>query len=154
MVLFHEIMQVLHLVDADGRTVCLMRARDGRFIGLFPVHGERCRHPVTAERWRQQVPRSRGISVLGEENGNGVPGRIQRPLPLPPLAFDPNVGLIHAPALPHEPLAAVARLFQWRAVSEDPPVDEGMLCLDPTFAQECFDVARAQRLGDHPSGRL
>jgi site-specific DNA recombinase len=52
----------------------------------------------------------------------------------------------HAPAAPHQPLTAVERLFQRWAVFDDPLVDGRMIHVDPTFAHEFFNVARAQRV--------
>src|SRR5262249_27022136 len=50
------------------------------------------------------------------------------------------------------PLAAVEYLFQLRAVSDDPPVDGGVIHLNPTFPHEFFHMPCAQPVGDIPAG--
>ena len=58
-------------------------------------------------------------------------------------AFDLNIRLVHPPAHPHRPFTPVKRLFQQRAIFDDPAVDRGVIQLHPTFFHEFFDVARA-----------
>jgi hypothetical protein len=39
------------------------------------------------------------------------------------------------------------RVFQQRAIFDDPPVDRGVIDVNPTFLHAFFDVARAQGVG-------
>ena len=43
------------------------------------------------------------------------------------------------------------RLFQQRAIFAGPPVDGGVIDVNPTFFHEFFDVARAQRVRQVPT---
>src|SRR5438132_4140349 len=68
-----------------------------------------------------------------------------------PLAFDLDIGFVHAPADPHRSLAAVKGFLQERAVFDHPPVDGRVIHVDTSFEHEFFDVARAQGVGDIPA---
>jgi hypothetical protein len=113
MILFDHITQVFDLMDDDVGTVGLVVAGDGGFIGLTAVNGDDFGHPVTADRLRQKPQRRLGILVLCQQNVTGLPGCIHGAIQIAPLAFDPDVRLVHAPADPHRPLALVECLFQW-----------------------------------------
>jgi hypothetical protein len=112
MVLFHYIIQILHLPDGDVGAVYLAVAFDGGVIGLAAIDGNRLGDPVSTDRLRQKAQRGLCIPVLGEQNVNRLTGLIYRPIQITLRPFDPNVGLVHAPAAPHRTLAAVEYLFQ------------------------------------------
>src|SRR5262245_49388575 len=61
------------------------------------------------------------------------------------------IGFIHPPTDPHRALAPVEGLLQLRAVLDDPPVNGGVIDLDPPFLHEFFDMARAQRIRHIPA---
>jgi hypothetical protein len=50
MILFHHIIQILHLADGDGRAVLLVIAFDRGFIGVTAVNGDHFGEPVAADR--------------------------------------------------------------------------------------------------------
>jgi hypothetical protein len=50
MILFHEIIQLLHPTDGDGGPVRRMIALDGGVIGLTAVNGDLLRHAAPAAR--------------------------------------------------------------------------------------------------------
>ena len=58
---------------------------------------------------------------------NGLAVLVHRTIQIPPLAFDPDVGFVHAPADPHGPFSAMERLFQLRAVFHHPALDGRMV---------------------------
>ena len=60
---------------------------------------------------RQKAQRGLGISVFREEKVNGLPRLIHRSIHVPPLAFDPKVGLVQAPAAPDRALAVSVANF-------------------------------------------
>jgi site-specific DNA recombinase len=70
----------------------------------------------------------------------GVPGHFYRL----------RLAHFHAPAHPHRTLPPVKRLFQQRAILDSPPVDGGVIDVNPTFFHEFLDVACAQRVRDIP----
>jgi len=49
MVLFHDIIQILHLTDSDVRAVLFVIALDGGFIGVTAINGDGLRQPVAAD---------------------------------------------------------------------------------------------------------
>src|SRR5262245_6758663 len=144
MVLFHDIIQIFHLPDDDVGAVRLIVALDGRVIGRTPIDRDRLRDPVTVARLRQKAERGLGISVLGEQKVDGLPGRIHRSIQVSPLAFDPNGGLVQAPAAPDRALAAMEGLFQQGTVLHDPALDGRMVEQHPTLFHEFLHMPIAQ----------
>jgi hypothetical protein len=49
MVLFHDVVEVLHLLDHDGGAVLCVVALDGSFIGLTAIDGKRFRQSVSRQ---------------------------------------------------------------------------------------------------------
>src|SRR5262249_45445296 len=47
--------------------------------------------------------------------------------------------------------AAMERLLELRAICDDPPVNGGVIHLNPTFLHELFDMARTQRIRHIPA---
>src|SRR5215813_6117804 len=72
MVLFHNIIQIFHLPDGDGRAVLFVIAFDGGFIGVTAVNGDRLRDPVPADRLLQKPQRGLFIPMLGQQKVNGL----------------------------------------------------------------------------------
>jgi hypothetical protein len=144
MILFDHIIQVFDLMDDDVGTVGLVIAGDGGFIGLTAVNGDDFGHPVTADRLRQKPQRRLGIPVLCQQNVTGRPGWIHGAIQIAPLAFDPDVRLVHAPADPHRPLALVERLFQWGTIRQDPAVDRRVVHGHAALRHQCFNMSITQ----------
>src|SRR5262245_41009651 len=82
--------------------------------------------------------------MLRQQKVNRLAMLIYSTIEIPPLAFHCNRRLVHPPADPDRPLAAMKRLLQLRTVLNDPPIDCGVIPLHPPFLHEFFDVARAQ----------
>jgi hypothetical protein len=94
MVLFYDIIQIVHLPDGDGRAVLFVRAFDGGFIGVTAVHGDRLRDSVPADRLLQKPQRGLCIPMLGEQKVNGLAVLIYLPIPIAPLTLDLAVRLV------------------------------------------------------------
>jgi site-specific DNA recombinase len=109
---FDNVVEVFDLADFYRSTMFLIVAFDGSFIGLTAVNGDCGGDPVSTDRLRQKAERGLCIPVLRQQKVDGLPGFIHRAIQIAPLAFDPDVRLVHAPATPHQPLAVVERLFQ------------------------------------------
>src|SRR5207244_2556204 len=84
------------------------------------------------------------VTLLREEEIDGLALFIHRAIQIAPLTLHLDVGFIHPPTDPDRPLVAVECLLQLRAVLHDPPVDRGVIDLHPAFLHEFFDVACAQ----------
>src|SRR5262245_36586154 len=82
--------------------------------------------------------------MLRQQKVNRLAMLIYSTIEIPPLAFHCNIRLVHPPADPDRPLAAMKRLLQLRTVLNDPPIDCGVIPLHPPFLHEFFDVACAQ----------
>jgi len=84
-------------------------AANGRFIGRTTVNGDLLRHAVAADRLGQAPLGGLLIALCRQQEIDGLAGLIHRTIEGIPVAFDLDVGLIHAPTDPHRPLAPVER---------------------------------------------
>ena len=91
MVLFHDVVEILDFTDGDGGAVLRIRAFDGRFIGRTPVDGDLLRHPVTADRLRQEPLSGLLVAFLCEEKVDGLARFIDGAIEIAPLALDLDV---------------------------------------------------------------
>src|SRR5262249_7483495 len=87
----------------------------------------------------------------GQQKVNGLPLPIHGAIQVIPLAFDLDIGFVHAPADPDRPLPAMKRFLQLGAIFDDPAVDGGVIHLYPTFLHEFFDMASTQRIRHIPA---
>jgi hypothetical protein len=148
MVLFHHIIQILHLADDDRGVVRFIVSPDGGRIGLAPIDRDLLGHPMAADRLGEE-PLGGWLIALGcQQEINGLAALIHRPIPIVPLAFDLDVRFIHPPTVTHQPLAAAKRLFQLGAVLQDPTIDRGVIHEDTTLLHRLFELAIAQRIGE------
>jgi hypothetical protein len=109
MILLHNIIEVLHLTDGDGGPMLLIVTPDGGGIGLAPIDGDRLRHPMAANGFGEEALGRVLVPLCREEEIDGLPGLIHGAIEIASLTFDLDVCLIHPPAQPHRPLAAVER---------------------------------------------
>src|SRR5215510_11954713 len=72
MILFHHIIQILHLADGDGRAVLLVITFDRGCIGVTAVNGDHFGEPVAADRLLQKPERRLCVAVLCQQKGNGL----------------------------------------------------------------------------------
>src|SRR6266568_6812403 len=120
-------------------------------LGVTAVAGDLRRDSVAADGFFQKPERGLFIAVLREQKVNRLALLIHGTIEIAPLALDLDVRLIHPPANPHRPLAAMERLLELRAISDDPSVNGGVIHLHPPFLHEFFDMARAQRVRHIPA---
>jgi hypothetical protein len=143
-VLFHHVIEILDLADADRGAVLLVIAFDSGFIGLAAIDGDLFGHAVVMDRFLEKAQRRFGISVLGEQKVNRLALRVNRAIQIPPLPFDADVGLVHPPAAPHRALAAVERLFELWAIFQDPAVDRRVVNGHAALLHQFFDMPITQ----------
>src|SRR5262249_13901297 len=98
-------------------------------------------HTVTANRLRQQSLGGLLVPFLGEEKVDRLTRFIDGAIEIAPLALAFDVRLVHPPTDPHRALTPVKRLFQQRAILDGPPVDGGVIDVNPPFCHEFLDVA-------------
>src|SRR5712691_3453608 len=151
MVLFHYIIEILDLAYCDRGAVLCIVALDRGFIRCASVDRDLLRHAMAPDRLLQKPQGSLLITLLGEEEIDGLALLVHRSIEVAPLPLDLDVGLIHPPTDPDGPLAAVKRLLQLRAVFDDPSVDRGVIDLHPALFHQFFDMTRAQRVGHIPA---
>src|SRR5947208_2526678 len=82
-----------------------------RFIGGTPIDGDLLWHAVATDRLGQKAFRGLLVALLRQEEINGLALLIHRTVEIPPLALHLDIRLIHAPADPDLPFAAMERLF-------------------------------------------
>src|SRR3989442_12616289 len=75
MILFHNVVEIFHLSDADGSAVLLVVTFDRGFIGLTGLDGNLLGHTMSVDGFLQEPERCLFIPVLGKQ------------LPLPMLNF-------------------------------------------------------------------
>jgi hypothetical protein len=116
MLLRHDVVEVLHLQEAEGGAVCLVRAFERRFLGVTAGNRARCGEPGTAERILPQPSRGLCGPGLGAQTVQDLAVLIHRPLPIAPWALPLDLRLGQLPADPPRPLAPRQRLLAWRAL--------------------------------------
>src|SRR5438445_881533 len=126
------------------------QALDGRFIGGTPIDGDLLWHAVATDRLGQKAFRGLLFALLRQEEINGLALLIHRTVEIPPLALHLDIRLIHTPAKPDLPFAAMECLFEEGTILDDPPVDGRVIHLHPTFFHEFLDMACAQRIRHIP----
>ena len=106
---FDNVIEILDLTDGNGGAVLLIVALDGRFIGRTPVDRDLLWDAMAADRLGQEPLRGLRVALCCQQEIDGLAGLIHRTIEGIPVAFDLDVGLIHAPTDPHRPLAPVER---------------------------------------------
>jgi hypothetical protein len=148
MVLFHDIIEILHLANTDCRPVFCVVTANSRSVGLTPINGNLLGHVMPADRLGEKAFGRLLVALLGQEEIDGLAVFIDGTIQVAPLPFHPDVRFVHAPADPHGALRAVKCFLQLRTVFDDPPVNGGVIHVDTPIEHKFFDVARAQRVGD------
>jgi hypothetical protein len=146
-----KLMILFCCTDGDSGAVLRIIALGGRFIGRTPVNGDLLRHAVAADRLRQEPLGRLLVTFLCEEKVDRLARFIDGAIEIAPLALDLDVGFVHPPTDPHQALMPVQRLFQQRTILDGPPVDGGVIDVNPTFFHEFLDVAGAQRVRHIPA---
>jgi hypothetical protein len=88
MILFHDIMEILHLTDDDRGAVFRIIAPDGGRLGLAPINRHLLRPPMAADGLDQEAHGGSLVPLLRQEEIEGLTGLVHRPIELTPLAFD------------------------------------------------------------------
>ncbi len=86
---------------------------------------------MPANRLREEPCGGLLIALFRQQTIDHLAGLIHRTIERAPLAFDPDVRLIHPLVAPHRAFAVVERGFEWQAILPHPPVDRGMIHLGP-----------------------
>src|SRR5256885_8612600 len=150
MILLHNVVEILDLADGDRGAMFFIVALDGRFIGGTSIDSDLLWHAVATDRLGQKAFGGLLVALLRQEEINGLALLIHRTVEIPPLALHLDIRLIHAPADPDLPFAAMERLFEEGTILDDPPVDGRVIHLHPTFFHEFLDMACAQRIRHIP----
>src|SRR5918992_3362440 len=90
------------------------------------------------------------MPLLSEQKVNRLAVLIHGTLQIAPFPLNPNVGLIHPPAAPDGPLAAVERFFKRWAIFQGPAVDGRVIDGHPALLYQLFHLAVAQGIGHVP----
>jgi hypothetical protein len=73
MILLDDGVEIFDLADFDRRSVRLVRALDGGFIGVTAVDGNGLGETIAADGFLQKAQRGRFIAVLREQKVNRLP---------------------------------------------------------------------------------
>jgi hypothetical protein len=114
MVLLDHVIQVLDLTNRDGRLpLGVHRVQRGQIRAAF-VDGYRLRHTILSDRLFKEAPCCHLVPLGSEQEINGFTRLVDRPVEIPPLAFDSDIRFVHPPALAHRPLVTAKRLLEQR----------------------------------------
>src|SRR5262249_60657719 len=150
MILLHHVVEILDLADFDRGAMFFIVALDGRFIGGPPIDGDLLRHAVATDRLSQKAFRGLLVALLRQEEINGLALLIHRTVEIPPLALHLDIRLIHTPAKPDLPFAAMERLCEEGTILDDPPVDGRVIHLHPTSFHNLLDMPSTHPLPHLP----
>src|SRR5262245_61922216 len=151
MIRFDAVVERLALAAFNRRPVLLVIARDGGFMGVTAVDGDRLGNPLAADGLREKASGGLGLPVLCEPTVKGLAGFVHDAIERAPLAFHPDRGLIHPPAAAHRARAAVERLCPLRTVLHDPALDRRVVDRHPALLQQFFHMPIAHGVGDIPA---
>jgi len=143
MILFHDVVEVLHRTHGQSGPLLLVLTLDSGFMRGTAVTGDRLGEPVAAHRLLPKPQRGLCVSLLREEKSDGLAVLIPRPLQRAPRAFALAIRLVHAPADPHRPLPAMTCRCQLGTVLHHPALDGRVVERDSPRFQPCFDMAIA-----------
>lgn len=125
MILFHNIVEVLHRTDGDPSPVLGVVAADDRGIGLAPIDGDFLRYAMPADRPGQELLGRWLIAFLRQEE------------------LDLDRCFIHPPTQLGRPFTPMESFLRLRTVLHDPPVDRSVIYIDSMFLPQLFDMAIA-----------
>ena len=80
-------------------------------------------------------------------------GRVDGPVQVGPLAFHPNVSLIHPPGSVGGFQFAAATFIQFRRIALDPSPDSGVVGRQAALGEKFLDVTIGERKSQIPSHR-
>src|SRR5438874_5488726 len=89
--------------------------------------------------------------MFSKQKVNGLAVFVDSAIEIPPLPLHFNIRLIHAPTGPDGSLAPVKGSRELGAIFDHPPVNGGVVHVNPTFFHEFLDVACAQRVRHIPA---
>jgi hypothetical protein len=87
MVLFHQIIEILHLADDDRGPMLGIVAPNGRRTGLTAIDGDLVGNPVAADRFLEKVQGGLLIPLLRQQKVNGLAVSIYGAIEVAPLAL-------------------------------------------------------------------
>ena len=99
----------------------------------------------------EEAARRSEVTAGTKQEVDGVASAVDRPVQIPPLTGDFDVGFIHAPAQADRALALSKRRSQDRQDLDRPAVDGGVIDEDAALGHHLLDVTKAQRIGGVPA---
>src|SRR6266851_3274415 len=110
MVLSDEVVEIFGLADLDGRFTIGINGFERSEIGAALVDGHRFGNTILSDRFLKEMPGCNLVPLGAQQKIYGVTVLVDGPVEIPPFTFEPDVGLVHLPALAHRPLVAAKRL--------------------------------------------
>src|SRR5687767_15982172 len=107
MILFHHVIEILHLANVNGRAMIFVVTLDRRSIGRTAIDRDLLWRAVAANGLGQKPLGSFLITLLGEQKVNGLAVFVYGAVQILPLTLHFDIRLIHTPTHPYRTLAAV-----------------------------------------------
>ena len=90
-------------------------------------------------------------AIRSQQEVDGVPGLVDGPIQIRPLAPDPHVGLVHPPTAAHPTLAHAKGLIQQRRILQHPAIESGVVDLHAAFFHHLLELSIADRIRHIPA---
>ena len=98
MILLNNVVEILHLTDFNGCAVLVIILFESRLVSSTSIYGDLLGNSIVADCFDQESFGCQFVSVLGQQEVNGLAFFVNGSIPIAPFTFDFDVGLIHSPA--------------------------------------------------------
>ncbi len=154
MILFNEIVEVLHLSQftAFRKVSCCLEFLERFGVRCVFVHIDDAwlARMGSCKRFEQERFGSCRVSGRAKKEIEGVAARVNGTIETHPLLFDFDIRLVNTPGVRRGHQVGATTLIKLRRIALDPAVDRGMVHLQPTFQHHFFEVPIAERIAQIP----
>ena len=112
MVLPGDVVQVFDLLNGDQCCASGIDLIHGRFVGAALVHGDLLGNTVGLHSFVKEPQGCRLVAPGGQQEVNRFSLLVYRAVEILPVAFDLDIGLVHAPAATHRMLVLAEHLLK------------------------------------------
>ncbi len=155
-ILLNQIVQLLALPDGHPFFFWFagVECGQGGRVGATFIDGDDLWFTVMTNGLAKETQRSGGVSPGSQQEVDGLSCSIYRAVQIFPLAFDFDVGFVHAPPPTHGALMSTKRLIQRRHQTDNPAVKRRMVNDDAARGHHFFEIAQAKGISQIPASAL
>jgi hypothetical protein len=152
-ILFDNVVQILFLADLDRRFPSGVDRLQGSQILSALIDRYGLGVAILVNCFFEISPGRSLVPSGSKQKINGVYRLVDSPVEIPPLTPDPNVGLVHPPALADRPFAPSKRLLQDRQQLERPTMNRRMIDRNPALGHHLLKMTLGSADMPHTTGR-